>query len=300
VTWPASIRVREVGPRDGLQSESVKLETSAKVELIDALGAAGLKYIEAVSFVSPKAVPQMADASDVCARMKRWPGVVYSGLVPNRTGAEQAVKAGLDALQVFVAATDTYNMENVGRPVRESMDDVRAVVEVGSRAAVPVEGTISTAFGCPYEGSVPASRVVEVSRWMVDEGVTTLSYGDTTGMATPRRVAEVVGALGHALPQVSINLHFHDTRGAGLANVVSALNEGIDYFDASIGGLGGSPFAAGATGNIATEDLVHMVEDMDIDTGVDLEALLDAARLAERLLGRDLPGKILRAGPSPD
>jgi hydroxymethylglutaryl-CoA lyase len=282
-----------------LQSESVELETSAKVELIDALGAAGLKYIEAVSFVSPKAVPQMADASDVCARMKRRPGVVYSGLVPNRTGAERAVEAGLDALQVFVAATDSYNLENIGRPVRESMDDVRAVVEVGSRAGVPVEGTVSTAFGCPYEGNVPAPRVVEVSRWMVDAGVSTLSYGDTTGMATPRRVTDVVDALRNELPEVSVNLHFHDTRGAGLANVVSALAKGIDYFDASIGGLGGSPFATGATGNVATEDLVHMVGDMGIDTGIDLEALLNAARLAERLLGHDLPGKILRAGPSP-
>jgi hydroxymethylglutaryl-CoA lyase len=200
-------------------------------------------------------------------------------------------------MQVFVAATDTYNIKNVRRTVKESMRDVAGVVAVATDAGIPVEGTISTAFGCPYEGDVAPERVVEVSKWIVDEGVTAISYGDTTGMGTPRRVRAVVQALKHELPDVTINLHFHDTRGTGLANVVTALDMGVDYFDASIGGMGGSPFATGATGNIATEDLVHMLGDMQIETGINLDALLDAARVAQRLVDGELPSKLLKAGP---
>jgi hydroxymethylglutaryl-CoA lyase len=181
--------------------------------------------------------------------------------------------------------------------VKESIPKVEAVVEVAREAGIPVEGSISTAFGCPYEGDVPPERVIEVTRWMVDAGISSISYGDTTGMGTPRRVREVVDAVRSSLPDVEINLHFHDTRGTGLANVVAALEEGVEYFDASIGGMGGSPYAAGATGNIATEDLVHMLEDMNIDTGVDLDELIDAARLAQTFIQGELPSKMLKAGP---
>ena len=295
--YPDAVRVREVGPRDGLQSEKAQLSTADKVALIDALSASGLPLIEAASFVSPAAVPQMADAAEVMAGIAPREGVFFSALVPNRRGAERALDAGADGLQVFVAATDSYNLANVRKTTKESIGDVAQVVEVARAHGVPVEGTVSTAFGCPYEGDVSPARVVEVSRALAAHGIEAISYGDTTGMATPVRVVRVVEAVREALPAVTLNMHFHDTRGTGLANVVTALYLGIDYFDASIGGLGGSPFAEGATGNVATEDLVHMLDDMGIATGVDLDALLEAASLAQRLLGRELPGKLLKAGP---
>ncbi len=294
---PDSVRIREVGPRDGIQSEKADVSTTDKITLIDALSATGLRYIEAVSFVSPKAIPQMADARSVWEGIDRRPGVSYSALVPNRKGAEIAVEVGVDAMQVFIAATDSYNLKNVNRTVEESLSDVAEVVAVARSATIPVEGTISTAFGCPYEGDVAPRRVAQVSRWMADEGIGSISYGDTTGMGTPRRVVEVIEAVRAELPDLDLNMHFHDTRGTGLANVLAALQMGIDYFDASIGGMGGSPYAQGATGNVATEDLVHMVEDMGVSTGVDLEGLLDAARLAQGLISGPLPSKVLTAGP---
>ena len=294
---PLSVRIREVGPRDGIQSEKASVPTDDKIALIDALSETGLRYIEAVSFVSPKAIPQMADAREVWEGITRRDGVVYSALVPNRKGAEIAAEVGVDSMQVFIAASESYNLKNVRKPVRESIEDVQAVVDVGRAAGIPVEGTISTAFGDPYEGDVAPERVVEVSRWMMDTGIDTISYGDTTGMATPRRVADVVTALREELHGLTLNMHFHDTRGTGLANVLTALDLGIEYFDASVGGMGGSPYAAGATGNVATEDLVHMLADMEIETGVDLGMLLDAARLAQGLIEGELPSKVLKAGP---
>jgi hydroxymethylglutaryl-CoA lyase len=294
---PAVVTIREVGPRDGIQSEKVQVPTDQKVRLINALSRSGLRRIEAVSFVSPKAVPQMADARAVWERIDRNAGVFYSALVPNRKGAEIAAECRVDAMQVFIAASDSYNLKNVGKKVRDSVADVAAVVRVAADAGIPVEGTISTAFGCPYEGDVPPQRVIEVTGWMIDVGIDVISYGDTTGMATPRRVTDVVQGVRAAFPKLGLNMHFHDTRGTGLANVVTALGLGIDYFDASIGGMGGSPFAAGATGNIVTEDVVHMLDDMDIATGVDLDTLLDAARIAQEIVGSELPSKLLRAGP---
>jgi hydroxymethylglutaryl-CoA lyase len=294
---PSAVVIREVGPRDGIQSEKVQVSTDDKVRLIDALSRTGVSRIEAVSFVSPRAIPQMADARQVWERIDKNPGVFYSALVPNRKGAETATECGVDGMQVFIAASDSYNLKNVGKKVSESMGDVAAVVEVGAAAGIPVEGTISTAFGCPYEGDVPVARVVEVTRRVMAQGIAVISYGDTTGMATPRRVLEVVRALRSAVPELVLNMHFHDTRGTGLANVVTALGEGIDYFDASVGGMGGSPFAVGATGNIATEDLVHMLQDMGISTGIDLSALLAAASMAQDIVGAQLPGKVMKAGP---
>jgi hydroxymethylglutaryl-CoA lyase len=200
-------------------------------------------------------------------------------------------------MQVFIAATDSYNLRNLGRSVKDSLADVDDVVEVGRMAGIPVDGTISTAFGCPYEGDVAPERVVEVSRWLADRAIDTISYGDTTGMATPRRVRDVIAALKEELPLLTLNMHFHDTRGTGLANVLTALEMDVDYFDASVGGMGGSPYAKGATGNIATEDLVHMFIDMEIETGVDLGALLEAARVAQGFIAGELPSKVLKAGP---
>jgi hydroxymethylglutaryl-CoA lyase len=292
-----SVRIREVGPRDGIQSERGEISTADKIRLVDALSGTGLRLIETVSFVSPRAVPQMADARDVWDGIERNPDVFYSALVPNRRGAQTAAECGVDGMQVFIAATDSYNLRNVRKTVRESMSDVADVVKVASDAAIPVEATISTAFGCPYEGDVAPERVVELSKRIAGLGIGAISYGDTTGMGTPRRVAELVAALRSSLPDLTLNMHFHDTRGTGLANAVAALFEGVEYFDASVGGMGGSPFASGATGNIATEDLVHMLEDMEVSTGVDLERLLDAARLAQSLVAGDLPSKVLKAGP---
>ena len=296
---PGSVRIREVGPRDGIQSEKAQISTEDKVRLIESLAAAGLRYIEAVSFVSPKAVPQMADALDVWERVKanRADGVFYSALVPNVKGAEIAVEAGVDGLQVFLAASDGYNLKNVGKTVDESFADVGAVVKVATAASLPVEGTILSSFGDAYEGDVTPARVVDVSRRMLDLGIRAISYGDTTGMSTPRGVREVVEAIRAELLDVDINMHFHDTRGTGLANVVTALELGVDYFDTSIGGMGGSPFASGSTGNVATEDVVHMLTDMGIDTGVDLDKLLEAGRVAQSFIEAELPSKVLKAGP---
>jgi hydroxymethylglutaryl-CoA lyase len=294
---PRSVRIREVGPRDGIQSEKAEVTTADKVRLIDALSATGLELIEAVSFVSPKAIPNMADSRQVWESINRRDGIVYSALVPNRKGAEIAAELGVDSMQVFIAASDGYNLRNVKKTVEESIPDVAEVAEVARNSGIPIEGTISTAFGCPYDGDVAPERVVQVTRWMMDLGITTISYGDTTGMGTPRRVREVIEALQSETPEVQLNMHFHDTRGTGLANVLTALELSVDYFDASVGGMGGSPYATGATGNIATEDLVHMLEDMDISTGVDLGALLEAARVAQSFIRGDLPSKVLKAGP---
>ena len=299
MSHPASVRIREVGPRDGIQSEKAQIATEDKVRLIQVLARSGLKYIEAVSFVSPKAVPQMADARDVWERVKaeRSTDVFYSALVPNAKGAELAAEAGVDGLQVFLAASDGYNLKNVGKTVDESFADVEAVMEVARSAELPVEGTISSSFGDAYEGDVDPKRVVEVSKRMTGVGIGSISYGDTTGMATPRGVKEVVELVRRELPDVDINMHFHDTRGTALANVLAALELGVDYFDSSIGGMGGSPFASGSTGNVATEDLVHMLTDMGIDTGVDFDKLLDAGRVAQSLIEGELPSKVLKAGP---
>ena len=288
-----------MGPRDGIQSEKAEIATEDKVRLIEALAGAGLRFIEAVSFVSPKAVPQMADAAEVWAAVKanRAEGVFYSALVPNAKGASLAAEAGVDGLQVFLAASDGYNLKNVGKTVDESFADVEAVVKVAEEASLPVEGTISSSFGDAYEGDVPPERVVEVSKRMTALGITGISYGDTTGMATPRGVREVVEAVGTSLPEVDINLHLHDTRGTGLANVLMGLSLGVDYYDSSIGGMGGSPFASGATGNVATEDLVHMLTDMGIETGVDFDELIVASGLARGLVQGDLPAKVSKAGP---
>ena len=296
MTVPGSVRIREVGPRDGIQSEGGSVSTDDKVRLLDALSRTGLQLIEAVSFVSPKAVPAMADSREVWDRADKNPDVFYSALVPNRKGAEIAVDAGLGGLQVFIAATDSYNLKNVKKTTDESFTDVEAVVAIARETGLPIEGTISCAFGDPYEGDVPVSRVVEVAKRMHGVGISAISFGDTTGMGTPRRVRDLVPALQRELPDLTLKMHFHDTRGTGLANVIAALDLGIDYFDSSIGGMGGSPYAKGATGNIATEDLVHMLIDMDIETGIALDRLLEAARIAATAIG-GLPSKLLAAGP---
>jgi hydroxymethylglutaryl-CoA lyase len=297
--FPAHVTIREVGPRDGLQSEK-PLPIEARARLIEALSATGVTKIEAVSFVSPKAVPAMADAAEVWAKVTRVPSVSYSALVPNRRGAEAAVEAGgFHSLQGFLAASDGYNRKNVGASVAESIEDIAEVVRVASEVSphVTVECSVSAAFGDPFEGDFPPERVLDVARRLVDVGVEGISLGDTTGMATPTRVWEVVGLVRDTLPKVRLNLHFHDTRGTAMANVLAALQIGEDEFDASVGGLGGTPFAPGAGGNLSTEDVVHMLTDMGIETGVDLDGVLEAAHLVEEMVGHPLAGRVSKAGP---
>ena len=293
---PARISMREVGPRDGLQNES-PVSTAAKVELVDLLSGTGVRRIEAVSFVSPRAIPQMADADEVWASMARTAGVVYSALVPNLRGAVRALDAGCLDIETVVSASDTHNRANVNRSTAESLDEIAEVIALAHARGAVCHVTVATAWGCPYEGDVPVSRVVEVARRAVADGADGLSFGDTTGMATPTRVIALVGETRMVLPSVPLNLHFHNTRGAALANVFAALQLGVADFDASVGGLGGCPYAPGASGNVASEELVHMVEDMGVETGIDLEALIEVAREAERIVGRELPSQVLRAGP---
>jgi hydroxymethylglutaryl-CoA lyase len=298
VSWelPEKISLREVGPRDGLQNED-PITTDAKVALVDALSRTGVSRIEAVSFVRPSAVPQMADADDVWSRISKSPQIRYSALVPNLRGAVRALDAGVTELEAFVSASETHNLKNVSRTTSESLDEIAAIIDLAHVRGATVQVIVSTAWGCPYEGDVPAGRVAGVASRAIRDGADSASFGDTTGMATPTRVRALVGAFRGANPDTPLNLHFHNTRGAGLANVLAALELGVADFDASVGGLGGCPYAPGATGNIATEDLVHMAEDMGIDTGIELGALIEAAAEAERAVGHTLPSQVLRAGP---
>jgi hydroxymethylglutaryl-CoA lyase len=293
---PASISLREVGPRDGLQNEA-PVATDAKVALIDALSATGVSRIEAVSFVHPKAIPQMADADAVWAAVKRADDVRYSALVPNLRGAQRALDAGFPELEVVLSASDTHNRRNINRSTAESLDDIAAVIDAVHGAGATCQVIVATAWGCPYEGDIAVDRVVGVASRAVRDGADSIAFGDTTGMATPTRVEALVGSFRSAHPEIGLNLHFHNTRGTGLANVLAALHLGVSDFDASVGGLGGCPYAPGASGNIASEELVHMVEDMGVATGVDLAAMINAAAEAERMVGHQLPSQVLRAGP---
>jgi hydroxymethylglutaryl-CoA lyase len=294
---PRRATIREVGPRDGLQGERA-LPVEDRVRLIEALAATGVPKLEVVAFVSPKAVPAMADAAEVWRRVQKREGVLYSALVPNRRGAEDAVAAGgFQGLQSFLSVTDGYNRRNVGKSVGESVRDVADVADVARAAGLPTEVSISCAFGDPYEGDVGPERVAELAERLLNLGVDALSLADTTGMATPGRVWDLIDRVRRTLPEVPLSLHLHDTRGTAMANVLAALETGVTEFDASVGGLGGSPFAPGANGNLATEDIVHMLTDMGVDTGVDLDRLLEAARLAESLVGHPLASQVSKAGP---
>jgi hydroxymethylglutaryl-CoA lyase len=297
-TLPSRVTIREVGPRDGLQSEE-PISVEDRATLISDLSRTGIRKIEAVSFVSPTAVPAMADAAEVWARVERRPEVAYSALVPNARGAEVALQAGgFASLQGFLAASDGYNRHNVGKTVKESIEDMRAVARITGEAGVPLECSISSAFGDPFEGDVSPHRVVDVAEQLAEAGVEGISLGDTTGMATPTRVWEAVGLLRDRLPGLTLNLHFHDTRGTAMANVLAGLEAGCEEFDASVGGIGGSPFALSAVGNVATEDLTHMLMDMGIETGVhSVEGVMEIAEWLEGVLGHAVPSRVLRAGP---
>ncbi|GID97591.1 hydroxymethylglutaryl-CoA lyase [Amorphoplanes digitatis] len=285
-----TVSIREVAPRDGLQNEE-PIPTDNKVRLIDALSRTGVRRIEAVSFVHPRAIPQMADADEVWARSWHNPDVRYSALIPNTRGAERAIRAGFKEIEVVVSASDTHNRRNLNRSTEESLDDITGLIPLIHEAGAKLEVIVATSFGCPFEGDIDPKRVASIVERVRADGADRIAFGDTTGMATPRRVRDL---LSEVRPDL---LHFHNTRGTGLANVLTALDLGITEFDASVGGIGGCPYAPGASGNIATEEVVHMLEDMGIDTGIDLEELIRVAELAEGLLGRTLPSGVLRAGP---
>jgi len=297
---PTRVSLREVGPRDGLQNED-PVPTAAKIRLLDALSATGVGRIEAVSFVHPKAIPQMADADEVWAGATHRDGVRYSALVPNSTGARRALAAGFRELEVVVSASEAHNQANVNRSVAESLDDIAALIDLVHNDSGPVPATVevivSTSFGCPFVGDVEPARVASIVDRVMADGADRIAFGDTTGMATPRRVTDVLEAVRASQPDLDVLLHFHNTRGTALANILIALQYGVTQFDASVGGLGGCPFAPGATGNVATEEVVHMLHDMDIDTGIDLLALIEVARLAQELVGHELPSGVLKAGP---
>jgi hydroxymethylglutaryl-CoA lyase len=293
---PSRISLREVGPRDGLQNED-PVPASAKIALIDQLATTGVSRIEAVSFVKAEAIPQMADADEVWAAVTKHPAIRYSALAPNLRGARRALDAGFTEVEAVVSASDTHNRKNVNRSTAQSLDEIAVMIDEAHQRGATLQVVVATAWGCPYEGDVPVERVLAVAGRAVAEGADAISFGDTTGMATPSRVRDLVGSFRFRHPEVPLNLHFHNTRGTGLANVLAALELGVDDFDASVGGLGGCPYAPGASGNIATEELVYMVEDMGVGTGVDLAAMIEAAAAAERIVGRELPSQVLRAGP---
>ncbi|MEU8078240.1 hydroxymethylglutaryl-CoA lyase [Catellatospora citrea] len=293
---PDRVSIREVGPRDGLQNED-PVPTADKVRLIDALSATGVGRVEAVSYVHPKAIPQMADADEVWRTVARNPRVRYSALVPNLRGAQRALAGGFTEVEVVVSASDTHNRRNINRATEESLDEIAQLIPALHEGGSTAEVIIATSFGCPYEGDVDPKRVAAIVDRVVADGADRVAFGDTTGMGTPRRVRELLSIVRERHPDVPMLLHFHNTRGTGLANILTALEFGITEYDASVGGLGGCPYAPGASGNVATEEVVHMLHDMGIDTGIDLEKLIEAARLAEQIVGRELPSGVLRAGP---
>ena len=300
MTIPTTVEVTEVGPRDGLQAEPEFVATEQKIQLINNLIDAGVPRIEFSSFVSPRAVPQLTDVVEVFEGINRSSSTVLAALVPNVKGAVRAAETGIDEIIVFLSASESHNLKNVNRTVDESLVGFEEVARIAAKSNIPVQGVIATAFGCPFQGNVPVEQLGRIAKRFQELGFKGLGLGDTTGMATPPIVKHAVRYLHSEIPDLPISLHFHNTRGLGLVNVIAGLNEGIDQFDASFGGIGGCPFAPKATGNICTEDLVYMLHEMNIDTGIDLQALMAIANQVESIVGHDLPGQVMKAGPRLD
>jgi len=297
VKLPARVTIVEVGPRDGLQNEKTSLSIDDRVAFCDRLVAAGLPVVEVGALVSPKQVPQMAGSEEVLRRVTPRPGTRLPVLVPNRAGFERALAAGAREIAVFTAASETFNRRNTNASIEESFARFAGFLPEARAGGLRVRGYVSTCFGCPYEGPVAPGRVVEVARRLVEAGCDEVSIGDTIGVAVPTQVVDVIGRLGQALPKERLAAHFHDTRGTALANVLAALEEGVTVIDSAAGGIGGCPFAPGASGNLATEDLVYMLHGMGIETGVALSAVAEASRSLAARLGRALPSRYLQAGP---
>jgi isopropylmalate/homocitrate/citramalate synthase len=292
---PAQVTVVEVGARDGLQNEPAVLATGDKVTFVNLLAASGVPVVEVTAFVSPRWVPQMGDASEVCRAIERRPGTRYSALVPNAKGLERAVAAGVGEVAIFAAASETFSRRNINQGIDESLRTYAEVCRDALAAGVRVRGYLSTCFGCPFEGPVPRGRVADVAARLADLGVFEVSVSDTIGVAHPGQVPEVVDAVAARIGLERVALHFHDTRGTALANVLAGLMAGVATFDASAGGLGGCPYAPGATGNLASEDLVYMLDGLGVSTGIDLPALMNASRFIEPRVGHPLPSRCYRA-----
>jgi len=301
VRLPERVTICEVGTRDGFQIEPEFIPTEVKIEVVDRLSEAGLPQIEVTSFVHPRVVPQLRDAEAVMAGITRRPGTSYSALVPNDKGAVRAIDAGADELRTVISASESHNLANVNMTVEESLGKLAAVAEVAVRARVPVVAGISTSFGCPFEGDIPLDRLAWLCGRLADLGVRGIGLADTTGMANP---VQVTRTFAHLMPQLKTSsphlvwmLHTHDTRAMAIPNILAAMECGVSHFDASIGGLGGCPFAPGASGNVCTEDLVHCLGAMGVETGIDLDRLVATSRRVAEIVGRTLPGQIVKAGP---
>ncbi|GHD69735.1 hydroxymethylglutaryl-CoA lyase [Luteimonas padinae] len=292
---PSMVRIVEVGPRDGLQNESAMVPTAAKIELVDRLSATGLRTVEATSFVSPKWVPQLADAAEVFAGIARRPGVAYPVLVPNLQGYERARAVGADEVAVFTAASDAFNRRNTNAGIDESLERFAPVLERARVDGVRVRGYVSTVLGCPYQGAVPLADVVRVARALHAMGCYEVSLGDTIGVGTPAKARDMLRAVAAEVPMPALAIHFHDTYGQALANVLACLEEGVAVVDAAVSGTGGCPYARGASGNLATEDLVYMLHGLGIATGVDLDALVDTGAWLSGILGRATGSRVTRA-----
>jgi len=296
---PRLVRIREVGPRDGFQNEPETIATKDKIRLIDMLSGSGLERMEITSFVRPDVIPQLSDAAEVLAGVQRREGVAFSVLIPNERGLERALEMRdrFDEASVFLSATESHNRANVNRSIEESIGGLESTLATAREAELRCEVVISVSFGCPYEGEVPPDRVFGIAERLIAAGCEEVGFGDTTGMANPRQVHEFFAAARERLTGVELTAHFHNTRGQGLANVLAALEEGVESFESSFGELGGCPVPPGSTGNVSTEDVVSMLHEMEIGTGVDLSKLIEASRAAQEVLGRPLGAHVLRAGP---
>jgi hydroxymethylglutaryl-CoA lyase len=296
---PSKVRIREVGPRDGFQNEPETIPTEEKIRLVDMLSASGLERIEVTSFVRPEVIPQLSDAEQVLAGVQRREGVSFSVLIPNERGLERALalRDRFDEVNVFVSASETHNRKNVNRSIEESLTGLERTLAGAREAGLRCEGVISVSFGCPYEGEVPPERVFGIAERLAAAGCAEIGFGDTTGMANPRQVGGFFAAARERLAGTELTAHFHNTRGQGLANVLAALERGVDSFESSFGELGGCPVPPGATGNVATEDVVSMLHEMGVETGIDLAALVEASQAVQATLGRPLGSHVLRAGP---
>jgi len=293
---PSDVNIVEVGPRDGLQAEARFIPTSKKIELVNALSGTGLNTIEVTSFVHPKAVPQLRDAREVLSGIQKRSGITYSVLIPNVRGAEMAIEFGVDEMRIPVCASETVNQRNVRMSIDESLESVGKIHSLAQEAEIPLEVAVALAFGCPFEGEIPPQKVISIIGRLHDCGITRVSITDPAGIANPAQVRELTSLLLETFPDTEFSLHLHDTRGLGLSCILAALEVGLTTFDTSIGGLGGCPFVPEATGNIVTEDLVNMLEEMGIQTGIDLEELIRCSKLAQDIVGRSLGSRILKAG----
>ncbi|MCY9530164.1 MULTISPECIES: hydroxymethylglutaryl-CoA lyase [Paenibacillus] len=298
MNWPAKVTIKEVGPRDGLQNEKVFVATEDKIAWINQLSRTGITSLEITSFVNPKWIPALADAAEVAKGIERMPGITYSALVPNRQGLERALETDVDEVAVFMSASETHNQRNINKSINATFPILHEVVQAAHSAGKSVRGYVSTVFGCPYEGPISIDEVIRVSETLFEMGIGELSLGDTIGIANPKQVEDVLEMMLKRFDAEKLTLHFHDTRGTALANILASMNMGITTFDASVGGLGGCPYAPGASGNVASEDLLFMLDSMGIQTGINQEKLLSAARYIQEKVGRTLPSRNLQVSSS--